>query len=117
MAIRGTTIVNRTANTTRQRRGVRWWVAGLAALGLATGCGRTGSTTGSAEGGPGSGPRLMFITNSNADWWNAVEKGMKDGAAKFGARVELRRNEGQPEGQIRLLEDALSQPDVQGVAV
>jgi ribose transport system substrate-binding protein len=31
--------------------------------------------------------------------------------------VELRRNEGQPEGQIRLLEDALSLPDVKGVAV
>jgi ribose transport system substrate-binding protein len=59
----------------------------------------------------------MFITNSNADWWNAVEKGMKDGGEKFGAQVELRRNEGQPEGQIRLLEDALSQPDIKGVAV
>jgi ribose transport system substrate-binding protein len=29
----------------------------------------------------------------------------------------MRRNEGQPEGQIRLLEDALSLPDVKGVAV
>jgi ribose transport system substrate-binding protein len=63
------------------------------------------------------GPRLLFITNSNADWWNAVEKGMLDGGAEFGAQVELRRNEGQPEGQIRLLEDALSLPDVKGVAV
>jgi len=59
----------------------------------------------------------MFISNSNADWWNAVEKGMRDGGEKFGAQVELRRNEGQPEGQIRLLEDALSLPDVKGVAV
>jgi ribose transport system substrate-binding protein len=59
----------------------------------------------------------LFVSNSNADWWNAVEKGMKDGGEKFGADVELRRNEGQPEGQIRLLEDALSLPDVQGVAV
>src|SRR5436309_9526423 len=42
---------------------------------------------------------------------------MKDGGVKFGAQVELRRNEGQPEGQIRLLEDVLSQPDVKGVAV
>jgi ribose transport system substrate-binding protein len=98
------------------------WVVGLAALGLASGCGGTGDRGTSAGGGPaasasGSGPRLMFITNSNADWWNAVEKGMKDGAAKFGAQVEMRRNEGQPEGQIRLLEDALSLPDIQGVAV
>ena len=74
-----------------------------------------GSPGGSAKGG--TGPRLLFITNSNSDWWNAVEKGMLDGGAEFGAQVELRRNEGQPEGQIRLLEDALSLPDVQGVAV
>src|SRR5262245_17661194 len=59
----------------------------------------------------------MFISNSNSDWWSAVEQGMKDGGAKFGAQVELRRNESQPEGQIRLLEDALSLPDVKGVAV
>ena len=59
----------------------------------------------------------MFISNSNADWWTAVETGMKEGGEKFGAQVELRRNEGQPEGQIRLLEDALSLPDVKGVAV
>jgi ribose transport system substrate-binding protein len=63
------------------------------------------------------GPKLLFITNSNADWWNAVEKGMHDGAAEFGARVEMRRNEGTTQGQIKLLEDALSLPDVQGVAV
>jgi len=79
----------------------------------------TGTPSASGSGAPSGGkePRLMFITNSNSDWWSAVEKGMTDGGAKFGAKVELRRNEGQPEGQIRLLEDALSLPDVQGVAV
>jgi ribose transport system substrate-binding protein len=93
--------------------GRRWrWLAvvGLAVLVPGAGCGSSGS-------GPSRGPRLLFISNSNADWWNAVEKGMKDGGQKFGAEVELRRNEGQPEGQIRLLEDALSLPDVKGVAV
>jgi ribose transport system substrate-binding protein len=60
----------------------------------------------------------MFVSNGNSDWWNAVEKGMLDGAQKFGAQVELRRNNGgEPTGQIRLLEDVLSLPDVQGVAV
>jgi ribose transport system substrate-binding protein len=87
-----------------------WWSClGVIALTVATalpGC-----------GGSKSPPRLMFITNSNADWWNAVEKGMKDGGERFGIVVEMRRNEGQPEGQIRLLEDALSLPDVVGVAV
>src|SRR5262249_46724949 len=65
----------------------------------------------------GEGPRLLFISNGNSDWWSAVEKGMIDGGSKFGARVELRRNDGQPEGQIKLLEDALALPDVKGVAV
>lgn len=89
------------------------------AIVMVAGCGREvdrgGAPGGAAKGG--TGPRLLFITNSNADWWNAVEKGMLDGGAEFGAQVELRRNEGQPEGQIRLLEDALSLPDVKGVAV
>ncbi len=81
------------------------------------GIGRRDGVRPPAEAGGGKGPRLLFITNSNSDWWNAVEKGMQDGGEKFGAQVELRRNEGQPEGQIRLLEDALSLKDVKGVAV
>jgi ribose transport system substrate-binding protein len=76
-----------------------------------------GSTTTRTSGGRAAGPRLLFVSNSNADWWNAVEKGMQDGGQEFGARVEMRRNEGSTSGQIRLLEDALSLPDVQGVAV
>jgi ribose transport system substrate-binding protein len=75
------------------------------------------STAGGSEAAGGGGPRLMFISNSNSDWWSAVEKGMNDAGSKFSARVELRRNNGQPEGQIKLLEDALSLPDVKGVAV
>ena len=59
----------------------------------------------------------MFITNGTGDWWNAVEKGMQDGGKVFGAQVEMRRNDGKSEGQIRLLEDALSLPDVKGVAL
>jgi ribose transport system substrate-binding protein len=66
----------------------------------------------------GAGPRLLIVTNGNSDWWTAVDKGMNDAAAKFGARVEMRRNtQGDPAGQIRILEDVLSLPDVQGVAV
>jgi ribose transport system substrate-binding protein len=62
-------------------------------------------------------PRLIFITNGSSDWWNAVEKGMTDGAAKFKAQVEMRRNEGDPGGQIQILENVLSMPDVRGVAI
>ncbi len=97
------------------------------ALAVLSGCGGGNRPSGEAlpgtspaatgNAGGGKEPRLMFISNSNADWWTAVEKGMLDGGKKFGAKVELRRNEGQPEGQIRLLEDALSLPDVVGVAV
>lgn len=64
-----------------------------------------------------SGPKLLFITNSNADWWNAVEKGMSDGAEAFGAQVEMRRNNGSVQGQVDKLREALSRTDVQGVAV
>lgn len=67
--------------------------------------------------GKSSAPRIIFVTNSNADWWNAMEKGMQDGAKEFGVNAEMRRNEQQSQGQIRLLEDALSLDDVAGVAV
>ena len=118
-------------NGTWTMRGVRGLLA-ASTLWFGAGCGGEGTpgspaTTGAgpaasggggaAPGGSGSGPRLRFITNSNSDWWSAVEKGMTDGGAKFGAQVEMLRNNGQPEGQIKLLEDALSQPDVLGVAV
>ena len=77
-----------------------------------------GSVAKSGTTSTGSGPRLVFITNGTSDWWNAVEKGMDDGASKFKAQVEMRRNrEGGPADQIRLIEDVLSQPDVQGVAI
>ncbi len=95
-----------------------WFASALLGI-FAAGCG--GSTaeqgaegTGSAEG---AGLRLLFVTNSNADWWNAVEKGMQDGGKDAGVQVEMRRNDGSTQGQIDLLQRALSMPDVQGVAV
>lgn len=101
-------------------------MAGIVVITILGGC-DSGSSSGDgssdtsgrgASGAASSGrPKLLFITNSNADWWNAVEKGMLDGAKEFGADVEMRRNEGQTQGQIKLLEDALSLPDVQGVAI
>ncbi len=64
-----------------------------------------------------AGPRLIFITNGSSDWWTTVEKGMTDGAKEFGAQVEMRRCEGEPAQQIQRIEDVLSLPDVQGVAI
>jgi ribose transport system substrate-binding protein len=68
-------------------------------------------------GGAGGAHRFVFITNSNADWWNAVEKGMQDGGKEFGCQVELRRNDSTVQGQINKLREALSLPGVKGVAV
>jgi ribose transport system substrate-binding protein len=91
---------------------------GTAGCGGAANSDGTGSSSAPAgAGGKGDNIHLVFVTNSNADWWNAVEKGMQDGGKEFGVRVELKRNDKETNGQIKLLEDVLSMPDVQGVAV
>jgi ribose transport system substrate-binding protein len=83
---------------------------GESGVGPSSGAGPAGSS--------GGGPRLLFVTNTYSDWWAAVEKGMNDGAAEFGARAEMRKNlKGETQRQIELLEEALSLRDVQGVAV
>jgi ribose transport system substrate-binding protein len=76
-------------------------------------------TASAARRGPSgsSAPRLMFITNGTSDWWNAVEKGMRDGSKEFGAEVEMRRPDSESAQQIQKIEDVLSLPDVQGVAI
>jgi ribose transport system substrate-binding protein len=87
-------------------------------LGLAGCGGDSAAPSASPSAAPSAGgPKLLFITNSNADWWDAVEKGMTDGGREFGAQVEMRRNEGSTQGQIDRLQEALSLPDIQGVAV
>jgi ribose transport system substrate-binding protein len=95
----------------------------LAAVVAGCGGGEGGGNAGNGGSGKvdapkGSGPKLVLVTNGSSDWWSAVEKGMKDGAAKFGAdAVSKRNNDGSTEVQIRLLEEALASPDVKGVAV
>jgi ribose transport system substrate-binding protein len=85
---------------------------------LWAGCGGGPAATGPEAGrGQGAGPKLLFITNSNADWWNAVEKGMDDGGKEFGCQVQLRRNNGETQGQVDRLREALTLPGIQGVAV
>jgi len=110
------------------------WCVRSAAVGLAifaSGCWGSSENAEIAKGGAASakptrvtpaikkvdGPiKLLFVTNSNADWWNAVEKGMQDGGKEFGVEVQMRRNEGSVQGQIERLQEALTL-DVQGVAV
>ncbi len=62
-------------------------------------------------------PKFLFITNSIADWWNAVEKGMDDAGKEFGCDVELRHADGQVQGQVDLLREAMSLSGLDGVAV
>jgi ribose transport system substrate-binding protein len=99
------------------------WMSGLTlVLLLATGCGETpppptpGTLTTSPTVG-GKPLKLLFVTNSNSDWWNAVEKGMTDGGKEFDCQPELRRNNGEIQGQVEKLRDALARPDIAGVAV
>jgi ribose transport system substrate-binding protein len=100
--------------TVRARRGSA--LAALIGL-IAAGCGGGPSEeTAKTPASKGRG-RIVLVTNGNSDWWSAVEKGMKDAGTKFTADVEMKRNEGGTEGQIRLLEEALSASDVKGVAV
>lgn len=105
---------------------VRRWALGLCiTLGLAVaGCGGspepaggTGPSLSGGTGKPASKLNLVFVSNGESDWWAAVQKGMEDGGKAFGAEVQLKRNRQQAAGQIKLLEDILSQPEVQGVAV
>jgi ribose transport system substrate-binding protein len=84
----------------------------MAALAWTWTCTLTG-----CSGGGGGGPEILLITNSNADWWDAVEKGMSDAAGEFKVRAEMRRNEGSPQGQVEKLREAISLPGVKAVAV
>jgi ribose transport system substrate-binding protein len=94
-------------------------------LGLMAGCGPASTPggaggTGTADGGSSksaSGPVLAFVTNSNADWWNAVETGMQDGGKEFGCQVRMRRNDSTVDGQINKLRECLTIPGIKGVAV
>ena len=51
----------------------------------------TASPSSGTKGGDSTGAasrlrsKILFITNSNADWWNAVEKGMQDGGKNSAA--------------------------------
>lgn len=92
-------------------------VACAAALVAAAGCGGGEASAPGKAAGAKAGPRLMFISNSNSDWWNAVETGMNDGGKAFGAAVEMRRVEGESAQQIMRIEDVLGLPDVDGVAI
>lgn len=86
-------------------------------LPLWAGCGGQATNGPEANRGGGTRPKLLFIANSNTDWWNAVEKGMDDGGKEFACQVQLRRSSGDTQGQVDRLREALTLPGIQGVAV
>ena len=49
--------------------------------------------------------RFLFVSNTTADWWLAVEKGMKDGGQDAGCQVEMRFNDGTVQGQVNKLRE------------
>jgi len=65
------------------------------------------------------GKAILFITNANSPFWDAVETGMKKGSEETGVEARMERNaEGTIEGQIRLVEEALTKKDqLSGVCI
>ncbi len=90
---------------------------GLAGCGGGTGTGETGASGSDSSVKPAVQHRFLFVSNTTADWWLAVEKGMKDGGQDTGCQVEMRFNDGTVIGQINKLKEGLSLPGVEGVAV
>lgn len=98
----------------------RFWNPSLAlsaalAMLVLGGCQNRDGEGGGASGGSGS--DILFVTNSNADWWDAVEKGMNDASSEFKIAADMRRNEGSTQGQVEKLREAVSLPGVRAVAV
>jgi ribose transport system substrate-binding protein len=81
---------------------------------FSAGCARPTDSADEA-GKPG---RLVFITNSDSTYWDAAEKGMKDACDSMKVPFTFLRNKsGDAQGQIRLLQQALVESDIKGVAV
>src|SRR5262245_41543538 len=96
-----------------------WCVLGLAAvcMGLA-GC---PSQSGTKIGDKAT-KRLMFVTNGDDPFWDALLSGLNEGAkqhklAEAGMSVHRDVNDGTAEGQIEKLRQYATQDDIAGVAV
>ncbi len=65
-----------------------------------------------------AGKTILFISNANSPFWDAVQTGLEAGVKECGVPARLERNDGTVAGQIRLLEQALSSRDsLLGVAI
>jgi ribose transport system substrate-binding protein len=66
--------------------------------------------------------RLVFITNGDDPFWDALRSGLNDANEKLrlgdkGLQAVMDVNDGTPQGQINKLRQMQSQPDVAGVAI
>jgi ribose transport system substrate-binding protein len=66
--------------------------------------------------------RLLFLTNGDDPFWDAVGAGLVEAAKRQGLegkglRVVLEKNSGTPQGQIEKLRQFASQADIAGVAI
>ncbi len=93
------------------------WLLALALVGL-VGCKPAAKPEGSAPVPAPAAKSVLFISNANSPFWDAVDAGLKAGSQEFGVPARLERNSGGDAGQIRLLEQALTIKDqLIGVAV
>ena len=86
---------------------------------LLTGCPSASSPSGAKDGGT---KRLMFLTNTDDPFWDALLSGLKEGAkqhkvAEAGLSVHRDVNSSGAEGQIEKLRQYATQDDIAGIAI
>src|SRR5262245_11976498 len=72
--------------------------------------------------GAGGTKRIMFVTNGDDPFWDALLSGLKEGAkqselAKSGLSVHRDVNNGTVEGQVEQLRQYATQDDIAGIAI
>ena len=94
-------------------------IAAIAAVGVVSGCKKSGEGGGAARGG-GRRPRqykFAFVTNNSAGFWNIAEKGVEKAEQDLGIKAEvIRPLKGELAEQQRYLEDVMVR-DFDGLAV
>src|SRR3569623_1327095 len=99
-----------------------WRLACLLAITSFTfGCTETGSRSGDSQGGKGT-KRLVFVTNGDDPFWDALLSGLNEGAkqsklAEAGLSVKRDVNNGTAEGQIEKQRQYATHDDNVGVAI
>ena len=81
-----------------------------------------GSKDKSSVAGSGATKRIVFVTNGDDPFWDALLSGLNEGAqqhklAEAGLSVQRDVNNGTAEGQIEKLRQYATQDDIAGVAI